>query len=294
MKKLNGAAVLVVGLAFFAGSMLPGNIADAQGVVDQSNLAADGGAHQILGHMPIGQEFTPSRPTLVGVDIAIRSNEPIGGSDTITLNIRKGTISSPILASASRAVAYCPSASCIEHFDFPKLLFVSPGEKYVLEAQATNALHAWVESYDPSYPGGAAILQGVVYPDQDQAFQTYYQEILPVDVDIKPGSTTNPINCKNKNMLIPVAILTTASFDAVSIDPTTVRFAGASEFHMNKRTGEVKRHEVDVNGDGKLDLVFHFRLRDTSLTCASRQGTLIGETFDGQAIQGADRVHMLR
>jgi hypothetical protein len=42
-------------------------------------------------------------------------------------------------------------------------------------------------------------------------------------VDIKPGSTLNPIDLSNKG-LVPVAIVTTESFDATSVDPNTVCF----------------------------------------------------------------------
>jgi len=39
----------------------------------------------------------------------------------------------------------------------------------------------------------------------------------------------------------------------------------ASETHVDKKTGESRRHEEDVDGDGDTDLVFHFRLSDTDL-----------------------------
>jgi len=117
--------------------------------------------------------------------------------------------------------------------------------------------------------------------------------VIPVDIGIKPGSDRNSINCNNKKGVIAVAILTTEDFDATTVDHTTVTFEGASETHVDKKSGEAHRHEEDVDGDGDTDLVFHFRLGDTGLTCDSTEGTLIGETFDGQAIEGADAVRMV-
>src|SRR6266487_2086320 len=111
----------------------------AHGDVDQSNTVSGGGT-QVLAHMPIGQEFTPSQPILVAVDVAFRGSDS-GGFDTITVNIRKGTITSPILATTSQVVPGCsltPPANCLVHFDFPTPLLVNPGDKYVLELQATN------------------------------------------------------------------------------------------------------------------------------------------------------------
>jgi hypothetical protein len=115
-----------------------------------------------------------------------------------------------------------------------------------------------------------------------------------VSIDIKPGSDPNSINCSNDNQVITVAILTTEDFDAITVDHTTVTFGGASETHVNRQSGELRRHEEDVDSDGDTDLVLHFRLKNTNLTCDSTQGTLTGKTFDGGAIEGTDSVRMVR
>jgi hypothetical protein len=114
-----------------------------------------------------------------------------------------------------------------------------------------------------------------------------------VEIDIKPGSEPNSINCKNGDGVIAVAILSSDDFDATTVDHTTVTFEGASETHVNKKTGEPRRHEEDVDDDGDTDLMFHFRLGDTGLGCDSTQGALGGETLDGQAIAGTDSVNMI-
>jgi len=107
-----------------------------------------------------------------------------------------------------------------------------------------------------------------------------------VAIDIKPGSDPNSINCNNDEGIIGVAILSTDDFDATTVDHTTVTFEGASETHVNLR------HEEDVDGDGDTDLVFHFRLVETTLSCSSTEGILRGETFVGTAIEGTDSVNM--
>jgi hypothetical protein len=101
------------------------------------------------------------------------------------------------------------------------------------------------------------------------------------------------INCHDEGEVITVAILTTEDFDATTIDHTTVTFEGAGEIHLDKKTGEPRRHEEDVDEDSDTDLVLHFRLGDTDLTCNSTGGTLTGETFDGQTIAGTDSVNMI-
>lgn len=225
----------------------------AHGNVDQSNPVGAGGS-QILAHMPVGQEFTPSQPILVAVDVnlGLAIDE---GVDTLTVNIRQGTITSPVLATTSQVVAPCPNIppfSCgLVHFDFPAPLLVSPGDTYVLEVQATNETHAWTRA-DGGYSGGAAILQGVVEPALDFSFQTYSQAVMEVPIDIKPGSFPNSINLRSRGK-IPVAILTTGTFDATTVDPTTVLFG-----QTGTEAAPVRAALEDVDGDGDTDMILHF------------------------------------
>lgn len=110
-----------------------------------------------------------------------------------------------------------------------------------------------------------------------------------ITVDIKPGSRDNPVNCRGGGQgVVPVAILTTATFDAATVDHTTVRFgpAGAAEAHTNRR-GPI-RHVEDVDGDGDRDLVLHFRQGETGIRCGDVEATVTGLTFDGQMLVGTD------
>ena len=116
--------------------------------------------------------------------------------------------------------------------------------------------------------------------------------VLPVVIEIKPMDE-NTINCHNIREVIPVAILTTETFDATTVDHETVLFEGAGESHINKKTGLPKRHESDVDGDGDIDLVLHFLLTETILDCYSTEGTLTGELFDGTPIEGSDETIMI-
>jgi len=106
-------------------------------------------------------------------------------------------------------------------------------------------------------------------------------------IDIKPGSYPNSINLGSAGV-IPVAILTTEDFDATTVDPLTVVFGpgGAMEFHE-------KGHIEDVDEDGDLDLVLHFKNQDTGIECANTEAFLAGETYDGQDFMGSDSISTL-
>lgn len=109
---------------------------------------------------------------------------------------------------------------------------------------------------------------------------------LEVPIDIKPGSSPNSINRKSHGN-VPVALLSTPTFDATGVDVTTVRFAGAAA-----RTPS--NSQEDVNGDGLMDQVFHFRTNDLSLLDNATEATLIGKTLDGRKVIGRDSVRLVK
>jgi hypothetical protein len=110
-----------------------------------------------------------------------------------------------------------------------------------------------------------------------------------IDIDIKPGSFPNSINTKSKGV-IPVAILGSAEFDVTLVDTSTLEFgpAGASPAH---RAGG---HVEDVNRDGLMDLVSHYRTRETGLAPGDTEACVVGETNDGTRIRGCDSVKIVK
>jgi hypothetical protein len=113
----------------------------------------------------------------------------------------------------------------------------------------------------------------------------YLVDILDPEVviDIKPGSVPNSINLKSKGV-VPVAVMSTDVFDATTIDPTTVVFAGASPVHWTFE---------DVDDNGLKDMLFHFRTQELVLTPDSTEAMLTGGTYDGVSIFGTDEVRIV-
>ncbi|GAH97963.1 unnamed protein product, partial [marine sediment metagenome] len=104
-----------------------------------------------------------------------------------------------------------------------------------------------------------------------------------ISIDIKPGSEPNSINLGAKGV-VPVAVLTTEVFDASTIEPSTVTFAGAAP---------VRWVFEDVNNDGDLDLLFHFKTQELNLTDSSTSAALTGQTTDGDNFVGSDPVNIV-
>ncbi|MCH7577200.1 MAG: hypothetical protein IH822_05330 [Chloroflexi bacterium] len=114
------------------------------------------------------------------------------------------------------------------------------------------------------------------------------------DIDIKPGGDPNSISVTSQG-LIPVAILSTASFDATTVAGTTVQFgpAAASPKHDQSDSVLVADHQRDVNGDSLTDYVLHFRTGLTGISEGDTEACLTGQTFGGIAIEGCDAVRIV-
>lgn len=113
---------------------------------------------------------------------------------------------------------------------------------------------------------------------------------LQVPIDIKPGSFPNSINL-GSNGTVPVAILSTVTFDATKVDPTTVTLAGASVAVKGK--GDAMASVQDVNGDGRLDLLVHVTTKALQLTHTDTQAILNAKTIDGTFIRGSDTIKVV-
>jgi len=104
-------------------------------------------------------------------------------------------------------------------------------------------------------------------------------------IDVKPGSDENPINLKSKGV-IPVAIYTTEGFDATTVDIETVKF-GPNE------APPVHFAYEDIDDDGDIDLILHFRTQATGIAEDDTEVTLTGVTDSGTAFTGTDVIKIV-
>jgi len=108
--------------------------------------------------------------------------------------------------------------------------------------------------------------------------------VLPIDIDIKPGSDPNSINPFSKGV-IPVAILGSAEFDATEVFVESLRFGpdGAEPTHPNG-------HLADVNDDGFTDFVTHYKVKETGIALGDTEACITGEIPDGTPFEGCDDI----
>jgi hypothetical protein len=116
-------------------------------------------------------------------------------------------------------------------------------------------------------------------------FGPEYAPKISVAIDIKPGSDSDSINPASRGV-IPVAILGSDFFDVTNIDMTTLTLGPDGATPAHRRGG----HAEDVNGDGAMDLVSHFRIQDTGITSKTDQVCVSGKMLDAAAFEGCSAI----
>lgn len=133
--------------------------------------------------------------------------------------------------------------------------------------------------------------------------------LVPVEVDVKPGSCPNPLNLKSKGVL-PVALLGTEDFDVRDVDPLTLRLEGvipvrsAFEDVATALAPQEEKEECyldcnDLGPDEFEDLTLKFYRQDIITALGEVEDgqcltlTLTGELYDGTPIEGEDVILIL-
>jgi len=127
------------------------------------------------------------------------------------------------------------------------------------------------------------------------AFVVKLTEVIAVDIDIKPGSYPNSVNCKSQSGNVPVGIFTDDDFNAALVDVSTLELEGTPVSEVHGRL-----HLEDLDNDGDLDAVVHL---DKGDVCTATVGlpldvsvpvVLTGATTDDQQFQGTDTIRIIK
>ena len=115
-----------------------------------------------------------------------------------------------------------------------------------------------------------------------------YEEVT---IDIEPWFKPNIIDIMLKWVPIPVAILSTSTFNA----PKSIEWDSLTFGHSGNEKSLVFccQLPVDVNGDKAPDLICFFNTGEAEFQCGDTQGILKGQTMDGTPIEGSDSVKIV-
>ncbi len=104
--------------------------------------------------------------------------------------------------------------------------------------------------------------------------------VIDVAIDVKPGSTDNPINLRARGV-VPAAIPHDAGLTRSAwTPPASASATRRSRGQRDCTEAHGRSHREDVDGDGDADLPFHFDLRETGIDPGTPK-RLHGGTFGG-------------
>jgi len=287
-----------------------GLVVVADTIIDQEQPSFDATATYIIGG-PLGQRLAQIVTTgMTGSLLEVRL--PIAANSVLQLNVEiqgvnsEGKPNGTILTSQSFNPAdfppFPPAPPTFRSFQFSTPCSFQVGDQFAIILSTADSTGGWMIFQGPlgnPYPGGDAYYMSIEpWATQwipigagkyDLPFQTSVGESYQhVEIDIKPGSATNPINAKIDGV-IPVAILTTADFQANTVDPNTVRFGATGA-----EATPVQWALQDVDGDGDLDLILHFRTQATYIQYGDIAAYLKGYTYSGLEIRGSDSITTIK
>lgn len=113
---------------------------------------------------------------------------------------------------------------------------------------------------------------------------TLLAQAIQVPIDVKPGDTPTTIE-RGRGGQLPVAVLSTAQFDALSVDPTTIKVGPTG---TEAEPARVMRS--DVNDDGRMDLMLLVRMADLPIRCETKVIRVKANTMSGTAVEGSEAV----
>jgi hypothetical protein len=219
--------------------------------------------------------------------LKVRHSNVKGGKDTVVVDTQL----------AATGSASTTSTSTLEwddsNIDIDPKFVDEAAEDYHLAPNSpcvNAATQKDVTLSESDFEGDARVLNSTpdMGADESQPVITEYE----VQMSVMPGSRNKKINLGAWGFL-PVAVFSTPDFDATSIDPGTVEFAGAEPLHWVR---------TRVNRDRKADMLFFFWIghlqfgldENSTERIATSEVTLTGESSDKGPIIGADTVTIVK
>jgi len=191
---------------------------------------------------------------------------------------------------------------------FPQVIPQVAGEQYAIVVNYAGAppagggqgQGAWGGATGNFYPDGDLAISfdgGVSWllesPDNfDLHFKTFlHPPLVAVAIDIKPGSSRNPIQTKSHGT-IPVAIISSPGFDAPSsVNVSSLTFGRTGD---EQSLAFCNSGAEDVNEDELPDLICHFLTQMAGFQPGGTVGVLKGTTVDDTPLLGTDAIVVLK
>jgi len=115
--------------------------------------------------------------------------------------------------------------------------------------------------------------------------EAVWRVAVPQALDIRPGSGSNRIHPWSRGVL-PVAVLGSEQFDVSHVDTVSLAFGPLGAPPAHEQDGRRR----DVNGDGFVDLVSHYRTEEAGIAFGQTEACVTGELVDGTPFEVCDEI----
>lgn len=170
-----------------------------------------------------------------------------------------------------------------------------PYEIYAVVQTITRGVGQMIDSTNSFEIGLVDPVSGTVTKDIPDSLPQLKSTLIPasdesqpagIEVDVLPGSTSNPIRVGRRGVIV-VALITTPGFYAPDVDRETLQFGPGASLVVGNGGGP-----MDVDNDGDLDYVVHFGAEEAGFSCGDTTAYLSGLTISDDIIIGSDTIEM--
>jgi len=152
---------------------------------------------------------------------------------------------------------------------------------------ASGTYTVGVSSFPRAFINGGGVTRTTLGTRSNGRYELVISGVTPsiqhINVEIKPGSGDYaPINPKARGN-VPVALLSSSEFDALTVVRDSLTFGATGKESSLLRCN---KEGADVNGDGKPDLVCHFDNQAASFEPGDLEGVVMGRLQSGRMFEG--------
>jgi hypothetical protein len=286
------AVSMVSGAAFAVNEVEPNN---TMGTAQRVEVGP-GGSVEITGVIGV----TTGTMTL---DVDFYSFQGTEG-DMVTLDIDFGIKAAGTGRSVDTIIALfgpCPSARAPRCIDADDKSPVDPGSISSRDARTdpyrlprSGTYFVGVSGYPRYFNNNGTLTTNSFRSESNGSYTLIISGVTPpiqhINIDIRPGNPhTAPVNPKSKGNL-PVALLSSAEFNALAVDYGSLTFGAAGTEASLLRCN---KEGQDIDGDGRPDLTCFFDTETAGFEEGDSVGVVMGKTTAGRAFVGRGDIRIV-
>jgi len=152
---------------------------------------------------------------------------------------------------------------------------------------ASGTYTVGVSSFPRAFANGGGLTRTTLGSRANGRYVLVISGVTPsvqqINVDIRPGNDKPaPLNPKSRGN-IPVGLLSSAEFDPTSVVQDSLTFGATGKESTLQRCN---KDSVDLNGDGKPDLVCHFDNAASGFDEGDLEAVVMGRSQNGRLFEG--------